>query len=290
MKKIVMIMLVAAMTIASSIFAFADDGEPIAAITYPYVFTGAEQSEEVMDTWANPFKNKGLDVASIQYTVSIPANPKFLTGYDSVMTFGNQSKGLLYICNELVGMNSGGFVDYWPSGKTGVAVYPGKGKSYTVNLVFSAEGVAFYVDGKRQEGSNVSAANIDGQMGTLSGKDMLDFLNTESELHIGDDGNTSYWAEQDMTLTDIIFFKGEVTTPYTLTGTEPKAARVGEDGEVVTEDTTQAPTTEEKEVAAPVVTTESSEMNITIIMIIVVVVIVAVVGVAAMVILSQKRR
>lgn len=248
-----------------------------------------------MTKWANPFKNLGLDKATIQYTVTIPAQPKYLTGYDTVMTFGTKNTGFLYICNELVGMNSGGFVDYWPSGQTASLCYPGRGETYTVNLVFSQDGVAFYVNGEQKPGSNTSAANNDGEVGVLTGADMMNLLNTESVLYFGDDTTISYWAEQDMTLTNIIFFKGEVTSPYTLQGTEPKAARVNDAGEAVTEATkaTQSETQAQAQTnntATTAMQENADNNNITLIMIIVIVVIVAVIGVAAMVILSQKRR
>lgn len=293
MKKLFTMAFAMAMTVASASLAVADDAEPIAAITNAYTFENAYQDESVVDKWVNPFKNLGLDTATIQYTVTIPSAPKYLTGYDTVMTFGTKNAGFLYICNELVGMNSGGsFVDYWPSGTTGKMVYPGRGSSYTVNLVFAQEGVSFYVDGELQPGSNISAANGDGEAGTLTGADMLNMLNTQSTLYFGDDTTISYWAEQDMTLTNIVFFKGAVTTPYTLQGTESKPARVGQNGEEVTEATTQAPTEAPtvSTTVAPASVDEGSGDSITLIMIVVVVVIVAVIGVAAMVILSQKRR
>lgn len=290
MKKIFTLMFAAAMTVASATMTFADDGEPIAAITNAYTFEGAEQSEAVVDKWANPFKNLGLDKATIQYTVTIPNNPRYFTGYDTVMTFGNKNAGFLYICNELVGMNKGGFVDYWPSGETGKQAYPGKGETYTVNLVFSSEGVAFYVNGEQKPGSNTPAPNGDGAVGELGGADMLAVLNTESTLYFGDDGTISYWAEQDMTLTNIIFFKGEVTTPYTLQGNEPKPSRLNESGEVVTEETTQAATQVPVNTTTAPLPTDSTDNNATLIMVLVVVIIVVVIGVAAMVILSQKRR
>ena len=291
MKKIMALMFAAAMVFASASLAFADDGEPIAAITNTYTFEGAQQSESVVDKWANPFKNKGLDKASIQYTVTIPNDPKYLTGYDTVMTFGSQSNGLLYVRNELVGMNKGGFVDYWPSGTTGKLAYPGKGETYTVNLVFSADGVAFYLNGEAQAGSNISAANTGGDVGTLTGQDMLNMLNTESTLYIGDDKTISFWAEQDMILSNLVLFKGEVTAPYTLTGSEPKALRLNEEGEAVTEEATQATTQQQSQnqTAAPVIIQENGN-DTTLIMVLVVVIIVAVIGVAAVVILSQKRR
>lgn len=132
-------------------------------------------------------------------------------------------------------------------------------------------------------------------MGVLTGADMMNLLNTESELYFGDDTTISYWAEQDMTLTNIIFFKGEVTSPYTLQGTEPKAARVNDAGEAVTEATkaTQSETQAQAQTnntATTAMQENADNNNITLIMIIVIVVIVAVIGVAAMVILSQKRR
>lgn len=295
MKKILTLMCAFVMIMASATIAFADDGEPIAAITNAYTFEGANQDASVVDKWANPFKNLGLDKATIQYTVTIPAQPKYLTGYDTVMTFGTKNTGFLYICNELVGMNSGGFVDYWPSGQTASLCYPGRGETYTVNLVFSQDGVAFYVNGEQKPGSNTPAANNDGEVGVLTGADMMNLLNTESVLYFGDDTTISYWAEQDMTLTNIIFFKGEVTSPYTLQGTEPKAARVNDAGEAVTEATkaTQSETQAQAQTnntATTAMQENADNNNITLIMIIVIVVIVAVIGVAAMVILSQKRR
>lgn len=286
MKKIITLALAAAMTIASAVVAFAD--EPIAAIDTTYTFENAQQNDTSVDKFANPFKNLGLDSATIQYTVTIPSNPKYLTGYDTVMTFGDKSSGFIYICNELVGMNNGGFVDYWPSGTTATMVYPGKGETYTVNLVFSGDGVAFYVNGEQMPGSNVSAGNADGTVGTLTGTDMLSFLNSESVLYIGAN-NTSYWAPQDMTLSNIVFFKGAVTTPYTVTGDEPKVGRIDENGEVQTEAPTQKSDNDNQQTVAPNIIVEEGG-NMTVIMVIVVVVVVVVLGVAAAVILTQKRR
>lgn len=92
MKKILTLMCAFVMIMASATIAFADNGEPIAAITNAYTFEGANQDASVVDKWANPFKNLGLDKATIQYTVTIPAQPKYLTGYDTVMTFGTKAQ------------------------------------------------------------------------------------------------------------------------------------------------------------------------------------------------------
>ncbi len=297
MKKIITFALASIMTLASSIMVFAE-AEPIAAITNAYTFEKAERSEATVDKFNNPFKDGGNDAVSIQYTVTIPASPSFLSGYDTVMTFGTKDDGFVYVCNELVGMNNSGFVDFWPSGELGKLVYPGKGESYTVNLVFSADGVAFYRDGELQPGSNVSAANADGNVGERTGQDILDSLNTEEFLYIGEN-NTSYWATQDMVLSNIVFFKGDQVAPYTLTGAEAKATRPGETateeattkkpvsgGEGVVEVTT-AP--EETTTATANANEEESKM-LKMVMIIVVVVIVAAIGVSAMVIMTSKRR
>lgn len=288
MKKIITMACAVVMTLTSSIMAFAADAEPIAAISTAYTFENADRSEASIDTFANPFKNLGLDVATVQYTVTIDATASFLSGYDTVMTFGTSDRGMLYICNELVGMNKGGFVDFWPSGTTGTMTYPGKGETYTVDLVFSSEGVAFYLNGEKQAGSNSPALNADGEIGTLGGTDMLNFLNTEDTLNIGDN-NTSFWATQDMVLSNIVFFKGEVTSPYILTGSEAKPARIGEEGETVTQAPETTTVAEQAQTQAPIIIQENNS-DMTMIMILVVVIVVVVIGVAAMVILSQKRR
>jgi hypothetical protein len=289
MKKLMTFALAAAMTMASSIIAFADD--PIAVIPNTYTFENAEQSDAVVDKWENPFHNGGYDTVTVQYTATISSSPKYLTGYDTVMTFGSQGS-FVYVCNELVGMNNGQFVDYWPSGTPGTLVYPGRGETYTVNLVFSADGVAFYLNGELQAGSNVAAVDADGNAGTATAQDILDILNTQDTLYIGDNGSISYWAEQDMVLSNIAFFNGAVTTPYAFTGSETKANHISSSGEVETQATTQA-----KEESTGIDTSkdqveisEAPQTNTTMIIVIVVVVIVIVLGVAAFVILSQRRR
>jgi hypothetical protein len=207
------------------------------------------------------------------------------------MTFGSQGN-FVYVCNELVGMNNGQFVDYWPSGTPGTLAYPGRGETYTVNLVFSADGVAFYLNGEVQAGSNVAAVDADGNAGTGTAQDILDTLNNQDTLYIGDNGSISYWAEQDMVLSNIAFFNGAVTTPYTFTGEETKATHISASGEAETEAPTEAKETstgiDTSNTEAPTIVEKSS--NTTMIIIIVVVVIVVVLGVAAVVILSQRRR
>lgn len=288
MKKMITFALAAVMTVASAVLAFAD--EPIGAITTPYTFEGEDRSGANSDEYVNPFKNKGLDVATVQYTVTIPENPKYLTGYDTVMTFGNTSTGFVYVCNELVGINTGSFVDYWPSGSAGIMVYPGKGETYTVNLVFSKDGVAFYLNGEKQAGSNVASADAAGTTGTLTGTDIMNQLNKADSLYIGD-ANTSYWAAQNMTLTNVVFFNGEVTSPYTLTGSETEVLHAGQEAT-----TTKAAEDNKKEssvdssTAGNVTIVENSGSNTTLIMVVVIVVIVAVIGVAAFVIISGSKR
>ncbi len=289
MKKLVTFALAATMTIASSVIAFG--AEPIAVIPNTYTFEKALQDDSVVDKWENPFQNKGYDVMTVQYTTQIPSNPSYLTGYDTVMTFGMKSN-ILYICNELVGINDGGpFIDFWPSGETGTLVYPGKGESYTVNLVFSKDGVAFYLNGQKQAGSNTPAQNAEGSTGTLTGQDMVDFINKTDTIYIGDNKNISFWAEQDQVLSNIVFFEGEVTTPYELTGSETSAVHIDANGEKETEEqTTKEPATGVDTSKDTLVIKEGKTTNSTMIIVIVIVVIVIVFGVAAVVILSQKRR
>lgn len=290
MKKILTFALAAAMTIASSVIAFA--AEPIGAITNVYTFEGEDRSGKNCDTYVNPFKDAGLDVASLQYTVTISEDPKYLSGYDTVLTFGSSNDGFVYVCNELVGINKGGFADFWPAGEVGKMVYPGKGQNYTVNLVFTNDGVAFYLNGEKQPGSNVPMANAEGTPSDKTGADILALLNSEKTLYIGDK-KTSYWATQNMTLTNIVFFNGEVTSPYTLTGDEPAVSHLSEDGK----EETEAPTNEKADKDSSndtnnskVEVVEQGGSNTTIIIVIVIVVIVAVLGVAGFVIFSQRRR
>src|SRR5699024_1374662 len=112
--------------------------------------------------------------------------------------------------------------------------------------------------------------NADGDAGTLTGTDMLNFLNTEDTLNIGEN-NTSYWAEQDMVLSNIVFFDGEVTSPYTLTGSEAKPGKIGESGEVVTEATTVAADSTNAQATQPQVIVQENSSDMTMIMILVVV-------------------
>lgn len=301
MKKLITFALASVMALASSMLVLAD-AEPIAAITNTYTFENALQNENTVDQFHNPFKDGGYDTVSIQYTVSIPTNPKYFSGYDTVMTFGTKTDGLVYICNELVGMNDGGFADYWPSGTRGVLAYPGKGQSYTVNLVFSSEGVAFYCDGEMMPGSNISAENTDGTVGDRTGTDLVNSLNLEDYLYIGDN-LTSYWAAQDMVLSNIVFFKGDQTTPYTLTGAEPQVVRVGSEPQEEEETTTKKKNSSSSEIGVEENTTteapvqavdpdegEEESQMLTMVMIIVIVVVVLALGVSAMVIMSSKRR
>lgn len=287
MKKIITFACAAVMTVASSVLAFAD--EPIGVITTPYTFEGEDRSGANYDAYENPFKNKGMDVATIQYTVTIPENPKYLTGYDTVMTFGSSNTGFIYVCNELVGINTGGFVDYWPSGTPGTMVYPGKGQTYTVNLVISADGVAFYLNGELQPGSNVAATNAEGVAGTLTGSDMINWLNKESALFIGDK-NTSYWAAQNMTLMNVAFFTSEVTSPYTFTGNEPEVVREGQKQTTTAAKDDKKDNSLENSSAGSVTIVENEGTNTTLIMVIVIVVIVIVIGVAVVVIISGNKR
>lgn len=300
MKKIMTFALASVMTLASSMMVLAD-AEPIAAITNTYSFEGAKRSEGTVDMYNNPFKDGGNDVVSIQYTVTIPEKPTWLTGYDTVMTFGSSADGMVYVCNELVGANANSaYIDYWPSGTLGTLVYPGAGQTYTVNVVFSSEGVAFYKDGEAQAGSNTPVADTAGNMGTLTGTDLIELLNTEEILYIGDN-NTSYWAVQDMILSNIIFFKGDQTTPYTLNGSEAKAVRYGVEEEETTEGKKDSQSESQvgviENTTAPETTTsadpnqgEEESQMLTVVMVIVVVVVILAIGVSAVVIMGSKRR
>lgn len=195
--------------------------EPVATGAGPYEFAGGADTQEG-EAIANPFKGKNLDAVTVEYTCTIAETPTYLTGYDTVLTFGEKTGAFIYICNELVGFNANdgvadNYYDFWPSGQAAVMAYPGAGETYTVQVVFDSKGVHTYLNGDPvNTGKNTG--------GSAEITSIMEVFNTVDTIHIGSNG-TSYWAPQDMTLKDVKFYEGDASAGTQVSETRPETTK-----------------------------------------------------------------